>query len=56
MLKPVVDKALESGCECVKAVCIVERNGEDIHWEAGRDYSYNELIKSQSERCDPVMV
>ncbi|HHH19122.1 MAG TPA: acetate--CoA ligase, partial [Campylobacterales bacterium] len=32
--------------------CIVERNGEDIHWEAGRDYSYNELIKSQSPKCD----
>ena len=56
MLKPVVDKALENGCECVKAVCVVERNGEDVHWEAGRDYSYNELIKSESEKCEPVMV
>ncbi len=52
MLKPIVDKALEHDCECVKNVCIVERNGEDIHWEAGRDYSYNELIKSQSPRCE----
>lgn len=52
MLKPVVDKALEEGCECVKKVCIVERNGEDIQWIAGRDYSYNELIKSQSPRCE----
>ena len=52
MLKPVVDKALEEGCECVSKVCIVERNGEDIHWEAGRDYSYNELIKSQSPKCE----
>ena len=52
MLKPVVDKALKSGCECVNAVCIVERNGEDIHWESGRDYSYNELIKSQSNKCE----
>ena len=52
MLKPIVDKALESGCECVRNVCIVERNGQDIHWEAGRDYSYNELIKSQSSKCE----
>jgi acetyl-CoA synthetase len=52
MLKPVVDKALMSGCECVGAVCVVERNGEDIHWESGRDYSYNELIKSQSTKCE----
>ena len=49
MLKPVVDEALSKDCECVKAVCVIERNGEDINWVAGRDYSYNELIKSQSK-------
>ena len=53
MLKPVVDVALEKGCECVQNVCIVERNGEDIHWEAGRDYSYNELVKLESSVCEP---
>ena len=52
MLKPVVDKALENGCDCVKKVCIVERNGEEIHWEAGRDYSYNELVKNESSICE----
>lgn len=52
MLKPVVDKALESGCECVKNVCIVERNGEDINWIEGRDYSYNELVKNESGKCE----
>ncbi len=52
MLKPVVDQALSEGCECVEKVCIVERNGEDIHWEAGRDYSYNELVKSESQYCE----
>jgi len=51
MLKPAVDDALREGCECVKAVCVVERNGEEIHWEAGRDYSYNELIKNESSKC-----
>ena len=51
MLKPVVDTALEKGCQCVKKVCIVERNGEDIKWVAKRDYSYNELIKSESSHC-----
>jgi len=53
MLKPTLDKALEEGCECVKKVCIVERNNEDITWVEGRDYSYNELIKSESNRCEP---
>jgi acetyl-CoA synthetase len=52
MLKPVVDKALETGCESVQNVCIVERNGEDIDWIAGRDYSYNELIKNESSKCE----
>ncbi len=51
MLKPVVDKALEEGCECVGKVLVVERNGEDVSWMAGRDYSYNELIKEQSPVC-----
>lgn len=51
MLKPVVDDALSHGCECVKKVLVVERNGEDITWVAGRDYSYNELIKDQSPVC-----
>ncbi|MDD5406063.1 MAG: acetate--CoA ligase [Sulfurovaceae bacterium] len=51
MLKPVVDEALKSGCECVKAVCVVERNGEDVDWIEGRDYSYNELIKNESSVC-----
>lgn len=54
MLKPVVDEALSSGCECVKAVCVVERNGEEIHWEAGRDYAYNELVKNESSKCEAV--
>lgn len=54
MLKPVVDEALSSGCECVNAVCVVERNGEEIHWEAGRDYAYNELVKNESSKCEAV--
>ena len=52
MLKPVVDKALETGCECVEKVLIVERNGEEIEWKAGRDYSYNEMIEQQSAVCE----
>jgi acetyl-CoA synthetase len=52
MLKSVVDEALASGCECVKKVCIVERNGETIDWVSGRDYSYNELVKTESSFCE----
>jgi acetyl-CoA synthetase len=52
MLKPVVDKALEEGCECVSKVLVVERNHEDINWVAGRDYSYNEVIQDESPVCE----
>lgn len=50
MLKPVVDEAL-TGETPVEKVLVVERNGEDVTWVAGRDYSYNELIKHQSVTC-----
>ena len=51
MLKPVVDEAL-TGETPVEKVLVVERNGEDVTWVAGRDYSYNELIKHQSVTCE----
>ncbi|WP_188109224.1 acetate--CoA ligase [Sulfurimonas crateris] len=55
MLKPVVDTALE-GETPVKKVLVVERNGEDVTWVAGRDYSYNELIKHQGVTCEPEVM
>lgn len=51
MLKPVVDQAIDEKSP-VEKVLVVERNNEDITWVAGRDYSYNELIKSQSSVCE----
>jgi acetyl-CoA synthetase len=51
MLKPVVDAALAEGESPVEKVLVVERNNEDVEWVAGRDYSYNELIKDKSAEC-----
>lgn len=51
MLKPVVDEALAEGNSPVEKVLVVERNNEDVEWVAGRDYSYNELIKDKSPEC-----
>jgi acetyl-CoA synthetase len=56
MLKPVVDKALADNDTPVKKVLVVERNGEEIEWVAGRDYSYNELIKDKSTKCEPEVM
>jgi len=51
MLKPVVDQAIDANSP-VEKVLVVERNNEDVTWVAGRDYSYNELIKSQIRICE----
>ncbi|WP_353662155.1 acetate--CoA ligase [Hydrogenimonas sp. SS33] len=56
MLKPVVDTALEEGCDSVEKVLVVQRNFEDIVWIGGRDYSYNELIGQQSDTCEPEVM
>jgi acetyl-CoA synthetase len=55
MLKPVVDAAL-SGPTPVEKVLVVERNNETVTWVAGRDYSYNELIKAKSGKCEPEVM
>jgi acetate--CoA ligase len=55
MLKPVVDQAI-AGETPVQKVLIVERNHEEITWVAGRDYSYNELIKHQAVTCEPEVM
>jgi len=55
MLKPVVDEALR-GDTPVEKVCVVQRNKEEVTWVAGRDYSYNELINNESNRCEPEVM
>jgi acetyl-CoA synthetase len=51
MLKSVVDDALAQGGDSVESVLVVQRNNEEIHWEEGRDYNYNELIVTESDQC-----
>lgn len=51
MLKPVVDAAIDETSP-VEKVLVIERNNEEVEWVAGRDYSYNELIKGKSAKCE----
>ncbi|HIC44704.1 MAG TPA: acetate--CoA ligase [Sulfurimonas sp.] len=51
MLKPVVDDALSSETP-VEKVCVIQRNNEEVTWKEGRDYSYNEMINSESAICE----
>lgn len=53
LLKPTVDMALESGCECCEKVLVVKRNFEDIDMVEGRDFVYNDMIKNESQHCAP---
>lgn len=52
LLKPIVDTALEQGCECCENVLVVKRNFEDIDIIEGRDHIYNDLIKHESQHCE----
>ena len=52
LLKPIVDTALENGCECCENVLVVKRNFEDIDMVEGRDHIYNDLIKHESQHCE----
>ena len=52
MLKPVVDKAIENGCESVEAVCVIRRNNQEIFFKNGRDFYYDELIDLESDICE----
>jgi len=56
LLKPVVDKALESGDTPVEKVLVVQRNNEPIEWVEGRDFAYNDLIKDKSIKCEPEIM
>jgi len=52
LLKPIVDEALEKGCDSVENVLVVQRNFEEIDMVEGRDHIYNDLIKLESEFCE----
>jgi acetyl-CoA synthetase len=52
LLKPIVDDALDEGCESVENVLMVQRNFEDVDMTEGRDHIYNDLISQESEFCE----
>lgn len=56
LLKPMVDKALEEGCECCEKVLVVRRNFEDVDMKPGRDFVYNDIITKESQHCEPEVM
>ncbi|GAA5184762.1 acetate--CoA ligase [Niveibacterium umoris] len=56
-LKPIIDEAFAmGGCESIKNVVVYQRTGGNIPMTAGRDLWLHELIKDQSETCEPEWV
>jgi acetyl-CoA synthetase len=56
-LKPVVDEALAmGGCDAIKRVIVYKRSGSPISMQAGRDLWWDDLVKGQSDNCEPVWV
>ena len=56
-LKPVVDEALAmGGCDSVKSVVVYQRSGSQVKWDAKRDRWLHDLVKGQSDSCEPTCV
>ncbi len=56
-LKPAVDEALDlGGCDSVKSVVVYKRSGSQVAWNAKRDIWLHELLKGQSDSCEPTWV
>ncbi len=51
-LKPAVDAALAQGCPTVANVLVVQRTGEAITMQAGRDHWWHEIVDIQQHHCE----
>jgi len=54
-LKEIVDKALENAPN-IEKVILIQRTGEDVHIEKGRDFLYHELLPHAEDYVDPEPV
>ena len=56
-LKSAVDEALSpNNCDSVRKVIVYKRTGSDIKFSSERDLWMHDLIKNESEVCEPVWV
>ena len=56
-LKDDVNQALAyAGCECVEHVIVHKRTGEEHTWHKERDIWWHEVIRNQSDACEPEWV
>jgi acetyl-CoA synthetase len=56
-LKSIADEALAAGgCEAVKSVIVYRRTGGKTEWKEGRDLWMHELVKDETDVCEPEWV
>ena len=56
-LKAIVDEGLAlGGCECIKTVLVMQRTPTACNMVAGRDMTFADALKGQSDVCAPEMV
>ncbi len=56
-LKPAVDEALTlGGCESIHSVVVYKRTGTSVAWDTKRDVWLHDVVKGQSEVCEPTWV
>jgi acetyl-CoA synthetase len=56
-LKPAVDEAIAmGGTGSVKSVVVYRRTGNDVLWHPTRDVWWHDLVKGQSDSCEPAWV
>ena len=56
-LKPAVDEALTlGGCDTIRQVVVYRRSGGECAWTAGRDVWWHDVVKGQSDVCEPEWV
>jgi acetyl-CoA synthetase len=56
-LKTAVDEAIAmGGCDTLKSVVVYRRSGGNVQWDAKRDVWLHDLVKGQSDTCEPTWV
>ena len=55
-VKQVVDEALQKNCDSVETVIVHKNTGQDIHWEAGRDKWWHDIVDGCEKHCPPTVM
>ncbi len=55
-LKAAADLALSKGCPTIESVIVLQRSGQTIPMQSGRDVWWHDAVKNVADTCEPVWV